>query len=546
MFQNNCPICGNIIRNRNDTIPISDGFVHTNCLHRAAIFQFDTSYTFNCDTIRRYTSERLSLLSAFKSTFSVEKYLQVDDLRKTFILNRELFKFAELFSFELIQDIRPFNAGSQYINMCYRMDIRLAFTQSHASMRSISLISSPLKTNSQRYFHVYQTTQNLLSLIKYITDYNNYLAQTSHNYSDSQNSLQNNSIVIDTTSSAEISISIEPDSNPMSVSPSSHANDLHKSFSSINRKHKGDNILAFPSKYVVIDVETSGLNPDTDEIIEFAAAKVLNGQVIDTLTSLIHPKNPISPKITNITHITNEMLASAPSIGEFFPYISNFIGDSVLVGHNVNFDIDFLYDVYLMWSGCWLNNNYIDTLRLSRKLFPNLRHRRLKDMIDHFDITADSSLHRALQDVICTQKLFEKLHDEILHRYGTDSVDYSIFDQTPKYIPRYNARDIVADPSKADPSHPFYKKKVCFTGELSHYSRQEAMQKVADIGGVCLNNVTMHTSYLVVGDYSDYPTLSQYGNTKTYKLRKAEEYQQKGCKIEIIPESEFNSLVHSV
>ena len=110
------------------------------------------------------------------------------------------------------------------------------------------------------------------------------------------------------------------------------------------REFKGSSILEFPSSYVVIDVETTGLDPVRDSLIEVAALKIQDFQMVDSYSSLINPGILISSFITELTGISNEQLSAAPEPVEVLDALKRFIGTDVVVEHNVNFDINFIYD----------------------------------------------------------------------------------------------------------------------------------------------------------------------------------------------------------
>ena len=110
------------------------------------------------------------------------------------------------------------------------------------------------------------------------------------------------------------------------------------------REQKGKSLIDIPNNYVVFDIETTGLDPEFDEIIEIGAVKIKDGIKIDTFNSLIKPEYEIDEFITELTGITNEMVENAPSIDEVLPKFMDFIKDYIIIGHNVNFDINFFYD----------------------------------------------------------------------------------------------------------------------------------------------------------------------------------------------------------
>ena len=94
--------------------------------------------------------------------------------------------------------------------------------------------------------------------------------------------------------------------------------------------------------YIAFDVETTGLDPQENEIIEIGALKVRDGRVAERFMEFIHPQNPISPSITNLTGITNDMVAGARPRRAVVSDFLDFCEDDVLVGHNVTFDYSFM------------------------------------------------------------------------------------------------------------------------------------------------------------------------------------------------------------
>lgn len=163
------------------------------------------------------------------------------------------------------------------------------------------------------------------------------------------------------------------------------------------REFKGSSLLLFADEYVSLDIETTGLSPENCEIIEIGAVRVSCGEVTDDFQSFIRPHAPISDFITSLTGITNEMVADAPDAETVLAQFEEFLGGSIIVGQNVNFDIGFLYDNMLKYLGVPLTNNFADCLRISRNLFPDLPNHKLATLVKHFGLT-QSEAHRALSD----------------------------------------------------------------------------------------------------------------------------------------------------
>ena len=164
------------------------------------------------------------------------------------------------------------------------------------------------------------------------------------------------------------------------------------------------------AKYVVLDLETTGLNCYYDRIIEFGAVKVEGGTVSETVDILINPKRPLSKKITGITHITDKMLENKPTIEEVLPQIIEFIGDAVLVTHNAVFDFSFLQEALKRENMEILHNPVIDTLSLSRYLFPESRYHNLGSLCRNMDVEyKKTDAHRADYDATVLNNVWQPM-----------------------------------------------------------------------------------------------------------------------------------------
>ena len=126
----------------------------------------------------------------------------------------------------------------------------------------------------------------------------------------------------------------------------------------MERKFKGQSLFAFPDDYTVIDIETNGLTTGVCEIIEVSALKFRGEILQDSFSTLIKPTERISWFITNLTGITDRMVENAPNINEVMQKFYDFIGKDILIGHNVHFDVNFLYD------NLWLHNGLFWTTAL--------------------------------------------------------------------------------------------------------------------------------------------------------------------------------------
>ncbi len=315
------------------------------------------------------------------------------------------------------------------------------------------------------------------------------------------------------------------------------------SFQTTSRTEKGKSILSFPSRYCVVDTETTGLSPEWNDIIEIGAIRYIDGKEVARFQTLVKPyeseeRDWVDDFIAELTGITNDMLVDAPLTEVAIKAFSEFLGEDDVVGYNVNFDINFLYDCYMKHLGFPMKNDFIDVMRLARRLYPNLVHHRLRDMAKVFNIEYENA-HRALSDVIATQACFLCLQNEANNQYGSLE-EFLRVCKKKKYYGGVDARDIKGDETKNNPDSPLYMKYCVFTGVLEKMERKQAMQIVADLGGINENSVTKKTNYLILGN-NDYCKTIKGG--KSNKHKQAEAYKLQGQDIEIIPEAVFYDML---
>ncbi len=156
--------------------------------------------------------------------------------------------------------------------------------------------------------------------------------------------------------------------------------------------------------YVVLDMETTGLDVERSEIMEIGAIKIEEGREVDQFHAMIKPKKGISKASKRITGITDEMLENEPPIEEVLPKFLEFLGDSVIVAHNANFDYRFLRYWTIKTCGKNLNNPYIDTLSLARALL-TMSSYSLDKVASKLKIGAFTH-HRAMEDTRVTSRIF--------------------------------------------------------------------------------------------------------------------------------------------
>lgn len=155
---------------------------------------------------------------------------------------------------------------------------------------------------------------------------------------------------------------------------------------------------------VVFDLETTGLSASVDKITEIGAVKIRAGEIIDRYSTLINPEISIPYNITQLTGITDEMVANQRTIKEIMPEFISFIGDCPLVAHNANFDWGFIR-TKAFELGFDLSSSIIDTLSLSRILLPELKKHKLNIVCQHLNIKLENH-HRAVHDAEATAAIF--------------------------------------------------------------------------------------------------------------------------------------------
>ena len=172
--------------------------------------------------------------------------------------------------------------------------------------------------------------------------------------------------------------------------------------------------------YCVLDLETTGFSATTEKITEVGIMKVKDGEVIDEFSCFVNPEKHIPERVTEVTHITDEMVKDAETIDKVFPKILEFLGDSVIVAHNAGFDVGFLKQ-NAKNLGYKFDYTSVDTLSLAQDLFPEYKKYKLGKIAENLGIKVEVA-HRALDDVDTTVKVFKVMLDMLAKR-GAKKVD---------------------------------------------------------------------------------------------------------------------------
>lgn len=160
--------------------------------------------------------------------------------------------------------------------------------------------------------------------------------------------------------------------------------------------------------FVCVDLETTGLNPKTDRIIEIGMVKVREGKIVDQFSSLINPRQQLEERIEQITGITQKELENQPLQKEILPQILEFLEEDVLLGHRVLFDYSFLKRAFTN-EKIPFERKGIDTLKIARKVVADCESKSLPKLCSHYGI--EYRPHRALSDALATIELYRKLSE---------------------------------------------------------------------------------------------------------------------------------------
>jgi len=183
---------------------------------------------------------------------------------------------------------------------------------------------------------------------------------------------------------------------------------------------------------VVLDFETTGLSPDYgDRTIEVGAVLIRNNRIVDRFQSLMNPAMRISSFIENYTGITNQMLASAPSIAEVMPKFAAFMAQHHLVAHNAGFDCRFL-DAELRRLKQTRSQEFACSMLVSRRIYPEAPSHSLETLVRYKKLKTDGVHHRALADAEMTGHLWIGMVADLKSAYNLRNVPFELMQRLAK------------------------------------------------------------------------------------------------------------------
>lgn len=168
--------------------------------------------------------------------------------------------------------------------------------------------------------------------------------------------------------------------------------------------------------YVALDLETTGLNPKYDKILEIGAIKIINGKEEDSFSVLVNPGRDISPTVQELTGIRPDMLKDAWELPDAMEKLLEFCEDYILLGHNIQFDFSFVKKNAVN-LGMQFERAGIDTLKIARKCLPQLEKRSLTSLCTYYGIHNEQA-HRAIHDARAAHLVYGRLKEQFFTKYG--------------------------------------------------------------------------------------------------------------------------------
>lgn len=213
---------------------------------------------------------------------------------------------------------------------------------------------------------------------------------------------------------------------------------------------------------VFLDVETTGIDPAKDDIIQLSAIKFSGNQEIDRFNTYINPSRSIPADATSVNKITNEMVVDAPKIGDIQDKFMAFIENAVLVGYNVIFDLNF---ISIAFNGMLDGMQYLDAMHLAKRHL-DLPDYRLETVATYLGFCIEGCFHDSLTDCEATADVFWKLiTQELLIK---SPVFHAPKQKKKKSFDTFRPKEIVPQAIPTNTNHPLYGKKiaVCYRHRL--------------------------------------------------------------------------------
>lgn len=294
-------------------------------------------------------------------------------------------------------------------------------------------------------------------------------------------------------------------------------------------RQKGHERPEFLPNYTMIDIETTGLSSYRDHVTELGAVKVRDGKIVDQYSKLVkYPgSNRVPAFITKLNGITEDQLINEGTpVKEAIAEFRSFIGDDVIAGYNVNFDLNFVYDLCQKFKLPKLSNDYVDVLRFARVYYPR-QHNRLIDVMQRSGI-AQVEEHHGLADSLDSIKVYQ------------DFQEHFTPDLLKKAQDKIKNIDLTADEVdyyQLGLKNPVDNKKIVMSGHI-HMDQNDAAKMIQNMGGQVQDSVLSDTDLLIVGDHD-------FFNKNNQALQTARELKHEGSAIKSWSEGFFLNMLDS-
>ncbi|BDR59996.1 exonuclease domain-containing protein [Lactobacillus xylocopicola] len=302
---------------------------------------------------------------------------------------------------------------------------------------------------------------------------------------------------------------------------------LHVSGAQAKIRGKGQERPGFITDYTLLDIETTGLSPYRDHVTELGAIKVRQNEVVAEYSKLVfYPRsNRVPAFITNLNGITEEQLLSEGiPVKDAIIEFRQFIADDIIIGYNVNFDLNFLYDLTKKFKLPELKNDYVDVLRLARAYYPH-QHNRLLDCLQRAGI-AEVEEHHGLADAIATKKVYDDFRGHF---------DEELLKQARAKVKNLDLLDKELEAWELGLHNPVANKKFVLAAGLA-MDKAEAALMVTNMGGLVQAMVQSDTDYLIMAD-------QKFFSKNHPDWLQAQKYNQTGSKIKRLSESYFLNMI---
>jgi DNA polymerase-3 subunit epsilon len=315
----------------------------------------------------------------------------------------------------------------------------------------------------------------------------------------------------------------------------------------LSRQHVAADGLPDPRPdvdFVAIDFETA--NTSRSSACSVGVSLVVDGQVVAGGSTLIDPEVEFSPYNVAINGIGPADVAGAPTFPEIWPHLAAILADRLVTAHVATFDLGVLRQAVARYELDGIDLDAVCSWRIARLAWPDLPAFGLGYLGQHLDLGFDH--HQAGEDArACAEVLLSAERERQTHtlRDLCTALGFSHLGHlTPDSFRGISFGDLrdLTGADDADPDHPLYGRRICFTGAMFSMTRREAAERIVEFGADFKKNMSGEVDLLVVGD-ADFVQFAD--GLQTGKMKKAAQLKEDGLDVEIVCERDFLALLNS-